>query len=435
MAQMKLIATGDVFITRRIPKDGYPGFDRLQQLIQSHDVAFTNLEMTFHHCEGYPNAVSGGTWAMTDPVMLDDVQRFGFNIYNTANNHSCDYSHGGVLATIRHLKERNMLFSGTGANLGEASKPCYLETPHGRVALISCCSTTVETAAAGAQSGDLTGRPGLNRVACVTTYHLDKAHFAMAKELAAVSTVNSAQERTISLGYAPPFPQGKLPFGSVMFVEDDRCFVETKPHPRDMARIEAEIREARRQADIVLVSLHTHDCVNGEGHLVPEAQQVFSRRCVDAGAHAVLAHGPHELRGIEIYKGAVLFHGLGNFLFETETVEFQPADAYINKGMPLDTKVGAYMDERSQNGTRGFGVQEWIWKSVAAGFTMEDGKIKQVQLHPIDLGQKLPRSRKGRPVLSGDMGTLQYLQTLSAPFGTAIRMEDGVGYIDLEAEV
>jgi hypothetical protein len=33
------------------------------------------------------------------------------------------------------------------------------------------------------------------------------------------------------------------------------------------------------------------------------------------------------------------------------------------------------------------------------------------------------------------MGTLQYLQTLSAPFGTAIRMEDGVGYIDLEAEV
>lgn len=431
MSKTTFLATGDVFITRRLPEEGYEGFDELSACIKGHDVAFTNLEMTFHNCEGYPNAVSGGTWAMTSPVMLDDVQRFGFNIYNTANNHSCDYSHGGVLATIKHLQERNMIFSGTGATLGEASKPCYLETKHARVALISCCTTIKESSPAGAQSADLPGRPGLNPMRCVRTYHLDKAHFAMAKELAAVSGVNSAQERTIRLGYGVPFPEGKLPFGNVQFVEDDRCFVETKPHAKDMARIENEIREARRQADVVLVSIHSHESTGVETNIPTEFLEIFSRSCIDAGADAVLGHGPHELRGIEIYKGGVIFYSLGNFIFETETVEFQPADAYMNKGLPLDTKVGAYMNERSANGTRGYGVQEWIWKSVMAGFTMEDGRITQVQLHPIELGQHKSRGQKGKPTLTHDENTLTYLAGLSAPYGTTVRIENGTGYIDL----
>ena len=42
------IATGDSFITRRIPAQGYSGFKDLKTLIEKHDVRFTNLEMTFH---------------------------------------------------------------------------------------------------------------------------------------------------------------------------------------------------------------------------------------------------------------------------------------------------------------------------------------------------------------------------------------------------
>ena len=83
---LKVIATGDMFITRRIAKEGYEGFDQIRDCIMAHDVKFSNLEMTFHRQEGYPAAVSGGTWAMMDPEALDDVQRFGFNLYNTANN-------------------------------------------------------------------------------------------------------------------------------------------------------------------------------------------------------------------------------------------------------------------------------------------------------------------------------------------------------------
>ena len=431
MSQTTFLATGDMFITRRIPENGYEGFDRLRTCIRSHDVAFTNLEMTFHDREGTPNAVSGGTWAMAEPAMLDEVRRFGFNLYNTANNHSCDYSSDGLMATIGHLKARNMVFSGTGATLSDASRPCYLETRGHRVALISVSSTLIPTDVPADPTGNLPGRPGLNPLRYTRLYHLDEAHFAAAEELVAVSGVNIPRERSARNGYANPLPEGRLTLGSAEFVKDSRCYIESVCNAKDLTRIEAEIQEARRQADVVLVSLHAHECDGLETNVPSQFVEVFCRSCIDAGATAVLGHGPHELRGIELYKGGVIFYSLGNFLFQTETVAFQPWDAYSNKNMAPDTKVGQYMDHRSQNGTRGFAVREWIWKSVMAGFTVVDGKLTQIQLYPIDLGQHKTRGQKGTPVLSEDPGILTYLTRLSEPYGTHIRIEDAVGFIDL----
>ena len=136
MAKTTFMAAGDCFITRRIPECGYEGYEALETFIKDHDVRFLNLESTFHNYEGYPAAESGGTWARSDPRTLDDIKEMGFNIFTTANNHSGDFGEGGVLATIRHLEERDMIFSGTGKNLGDASKPCYIETRNSRVALI-----------------------------------------------------------------------------------------------------------------------------------------------------------------------------------------------------------------------------------------------------------------------------------------------------------
>ena len=61
---------------------------------------------------------------------------------------------------------------------------------------------------------------------------------------------------------------------------------------------------------------------------------------------------------------------------------------------------------------------------------MEDGRITQVRLHPISLGMGQPRTRRGTPV-PGDEGVLRHLAELSRPFGTNIRIEDNIGYIDL----
>lgn len=425
------IAAGDAFITRRFPEGGYSGFAAIRDCIMRHDVKFCNLEMTFHDSEGYPAAFSGGTWAMADPVMLDDMRSYGFNIWNTANNHSCDYSHGGVLATIENLRARGMIFSGTGANLAEASRACYLETAHGRIALISASSSFHESGMAGGQSAELIGRPGLNPLRFDTIYHLTPEHYSMVEELAKTTKINASAERSIKNGYRVPFPEGKMPLGKAMFQKDVNDWTESKPNSQDMERIAAEIEEARRQADYVLVSLHSHE-TDGESSNVPAMFiETFCRTCVDHGADAVIGHGPHELRGIEIYNGRPIFYSVGNFLFETETVSVQPYDAYMNRKMPLDTKVGAYMDDRSKNGTSGYGVLPEIWEAVLAAWTAEDGRITEVRLYPISLGMDMPRSQKGVPVLSRDEKTLRYLADLSITYGTKIEIRDGVGVINI----
>jgi len=429
--KITFIATGDAFITRHIPHEGYDGYEDICECIKQHDVKFSNLEMTFHNQEGVPAAVSGGTWAMADPALLDDIKAMGFNIYNTANNHSCDYSHGGVLATIKNLKERDMIFSGTGKNLQDASRPCWLETGKGRIALISVCSTFDTSAIAGGQSGDVAGRPGLNPLRHSVIYHVDKQHYDMVNELEELTKINALKNHSIKNGYSNPFKEGTMPFGSSTFVLDDRNWTESIPNEADMKRIKDEIQEARKQADIVLVSIHAHE-MKGDDTKVPDMFiETFSRECIDAGANAVIGHGPHELRGIEIYKGGVIFYSLGNFIFETETVELQPYDAYVNKNMPVDTKVGSYMDQRSKNGTVGYGVLPEIWNSVMAAWTMENGRITQVQLYPIELGMHLGRSQKGVPRMSRDEKILEYLNNLSKPYGTNIKIANGVGFIDL----
>ena len=431
MKKITFIATGDAFITRRFPKGGYEGFECIRDKIGQYDVKFSNLEMTFHNEEGYPAAFSGGTWAMADPRTLDDMKSFGFNLYNTANNHSCDYSHGGVLATIKNLRDRDMVFAGTGKNLAEASKPCYLETKNGRIALIAVSSTFHEAGMAGGQSSELAGRPGLNPLRYETIYHVTEKNYKKAEELAAITKINASMDRSVKNGYQNAPEPGTLPFGKYKFILDKEDWIESRPLQTDMERVEKEIIEAKKQADIVLVSFHGHE-TDGEDTTVPSMfLEIFARKCVDAGANAVIGHGPHELRGIEIYRGIPIFYSLGNFLFETETVEKQPYDAYVNKKMPVDTKVGAYMDARSKNGTAGYGVLPEIWTSVMAGWTMENGRVTEIQLYPISLGMTEKRSVKGVPVMSGDKKILEYLAYLSRPYGTRINIENGVGVIKI----
>lgn len=431
MGKTTFIAAGDAFVTRRLPKGGYEGFAPLKELIESHDVAFLNLESTFHDNECSPAAESGGTWAMSDPNTLDDMKEYGFNLFNTANNHSGDFGIEGVLATVRNLKQRDMVFSGTGKDLGQAAKACYLEVKGARVALISCCSSMSNSFRAGAQSGEMPGRPGLNPMRYSKIYHLDPEHFEMAQKVAAASGINAAQEKSVRNGYSLPPKEGTLSFGGNAFVLDERCWVESVCNKQDLKRITDEVAEAKRQADVVLVSIHSH-VLDGADNTQPALfLQTFSKACIDAGADVIIGHGPHELQPIEKYKGGLILYSIGNFIFQTETVEFQPWDAYANKNMPLDTKVGAYMDARSAGGTRGYAVQWPIWNAVLPSWTMEDGKITELKLYPYDLGMKLPRSQKGVPVLNGSEEVLTYIRDMSKPFGTEMDIENGVATVRL----
>lgn len=91
----------------------------------------------------------------------------------------------------------------------------------------------------------------------------------------------------------------------------------------NIAPAQAAVREAARSSDIVVVSFHggaegsAHQNVpNGTETYFGEARgdlRRFTHAVVDAGAHLVLGHGPHVVRGMEMYKGRLIAYSLGNF--------------------------------------------------------------------------------------------------------------------------
>ena len=101
----------------------------------------------------------------------------------------------------------------------------------------------------------------------------------------------------------------------------------TYPFAYDLLDVDgsaAVVDSLRPLVDLLFVTFHGG--AEGVGALhVPEAAESlgreprgelrrWARAVVDAGADAVVGHGPHVLRGIEFYRGVPIVYSLGNFL-------------------------------------------------------------------------------------------------------------------------
>ncbi len=83
------------------------------------------------------------------------------------------------------------------------------------------------------------------------------------------------------------------------------------------------IAAARAESDIVIVSFHggaegsTHQHVaEGDEMFLGEDRgdlRRFAHAAIDAGAQLVIGHGPHVVRGMEVYRNRLIAYSLGNF--------------------------------------------------------------------------------------------------------------------------
>ena len=85
----------------------------------------------------------------------------------------------------------------------------------------------------------------------------------------------------------------------------DRTSVSLSLDDRDAAEICDAIARARQQAEAVIVSVHSHEPANDSDGPAPFLR-TFAHQAIDAGAALVVSHGPHRVRGIEVYKGAAI---------------------------------------------------------------------------------------------------------------------------------
>ena len=434
---------GDAMITRRMSPFKEEGFLKLTELLKAADVSVVNLEMLFHDYESTWNW-SSATYTRSDPSNLKELKWMGIDAVTTANNHSFDFSEEGFLTTLEHCHDIELPQAGGGRNIDLARSPVYVDSPRGRVAVMSASSTYSETSRAGPGRPDFPGRPGINALRHQLVHKVERDVFDALTKANQELGYQEAKENQRSFGFrglSEALDGGtELEFLEKKFVVGEEFAVNTSVNQDDLRGIGNWIRGAQKQADWLMYSVHCHESGSeGEFHggsrlSPPEFLEEFARWTIDQGCALFAGHGPHFLRGIEIYKNRPIFYSLGNFIFQNESVLWLPDESYRLFGLGYDQTPGDYLDTRSGGGKRAFAGDPVFWQSVVAVCNYAGGDLKEILLYPIDMGFGRPVAQRGRPVLAeGTIAqqTLKWLQDVSRPYGTAISIEGDMGVIRL----
>jgi poly-gamma-glutamate synthesis protein (capsule biosynthesis protein) len=433
MKRISLVATGDALITLKQSVHEEPNFLKLVEVIRNADVGITNLEMLLHDYDEdcYPAAECGGTYARAPPELLEDLIWMGFEIFCTANNHSLDYMYGGLFSTIDWLTAYGVTYAGTGKDLAEARRPAYRDTGNGRVAIISAASTFANFGRAGDARRDMKGRPGLNPLRYDKWYEARSETIDKLKEVFSELKLEEVHQE-----------EDSYHFLGNKFIPGENPGLHSKTQNGDREGNLESIREASKQGDWVIFSLHAHEGRDGDSEQPAEFFEEFAREAIDEGAHAFIGHGHHAMRGIEIRDKRPIFYSLGNFIFQNETVEKMPADFYNRYSLnPYDGIPSTAYDARHESSpTPGRSSHVWFtknekyWISILPYMEFEGDQLRELKLYPIELGQDKPRSQRGRPMMAeGGLADkiLDIIKDLSEPYGTQITNKDGIGVVSL----
>lgn len=260
-----LMAVGDLVLDEPDP-DFY--FAPSTEVLQSADLAIGQIEVP--HTTSVESASVDVPAPPADPAHVAAIARAGFGIATLAGNHIYDCGRQGIADTIRLCREAGLATTGAGMNLAEAQEPAVVQLNGRSLAVVNVnCVGPRESWATSEKAGSAF-------VKVLTHYELDSAN-----------------------------PGG--PPSIYSFCE-----------PRSLRDFTGLVERARQRADIVIVALH-----KGIGHMpveIADYEYEISHAAVDAGAHAVIAHHAHIMRGIEIYRGVPIFHGLGNFVTVTRAL-------------------------------------------------------------------------------------------------------------------
>lgn len=420
VSPITIAAAGDCILTRRVSQITDPAFLEMVQLLRDADCAYGNCELVMADAEpGFPTAAGSSLSVVASPRIADEFAWLGFDIVGTANNHSTDYGVEGIRTTRASLDRVGIAHAGTGLNLQEAATPAYVDTPAGRVALVNCASTFQSWSPAVAARGDFKGVPGLNPIRLERRYQLDAAAFA------ALGTAARSLSRVV-----PVSPAGADPLRWLghTFVSGATSDVLSSAAAADVKRVTDAVAVARRNARIVLVSIHAHESY-GTLDTPDKFLQPFARACIDAGADAFFGAGPHVTWGIEVYKKRPICYSLGDFFFQYETVRGYAADTYEAFGLD-----GQNLDHSRASDAIALPPDQALWESILPVMTFSDDGLQQMRLHPVTSDMHQPRYVRGTPVVAAGAAAercVTRVATLSKTYGTTVEFDGRQGLVRL----
>ncbi len=429
-----LAAVGDLILNQPESQYAAPRFQAALAILRRADAAFGNFEGTalrLSRSRAYPAAENGGAWLIDSPAVPGDLRRMGIGLVSRANNHATDWGVAGMLETDERLDRAGIVHAGSGRSLGAALAPHYLSTRRGRVGLVSIASSFTPMSRAMDALGAAPARAGIAALRASEWVVLPPAQFARLQKLrAAIVAGMPAAERA---ELPKEKQQDRIDFFGRSFLRGRHFGLHFKLNAGDRKGFLMAIRQAKEDSDFVIATIHAHDPGNWSMQ-PPDFLPRLAHAAIDAGADEFIGHGPHQLRGIEIYRGKPIFYSLGNFFFQSSMESPVGPDEYaywkLNPAAATDEEQNAALDRKWFTGRR------W-YESVIAVSRFEHGRVAEIRLYPVTLGATRRAADRGLPRLAAAAEArriLERLQRLSAPFHTRITIAGRVGILRAAAK-
>jgi hypothetical protein len=257
-----LYAAGDVGPT---VCDPIKAFDHVISKLKEADIRFCQLERVFSE-RGAVQVQSGAFHSRVPPDFMDGIASAGFNIVSLASNHSGDWGPDALMDTLELCHKKEIATIGAGRNIDEARRPAMVHKHGVRIAFLAYCSV------------------------------LREGYWATENRAGAVPLRASTYYEQME--YQP----GTAPR------------IVTIPNQDDVCSMRKDICEARKQADVVIVSLHWG--IHLRPKIIAMYQPTVGHQAIEAGADIVIGHHAHMIKGIEVYKGKAIFYSIGNFVMD-----------------------------------------------------------------------------------------------------------------------
>jgi poly-gamma-glutamate synthesis protein (capsule biosynthesis protein) len=261
--ELALLACGDVGPIHE-PISAYP--ELVRSVLAEADIRFAQVERIYSSV-GTLQTQAGNGHSRCDPTYASVLTDCGFDVVSVASNHAMDWGWEALEDSMRLLQSKGIQTVGCGRNLQEARRPAIVERKDISIAFLAYCSVLREGYAAGAK------RPG----------------------------VAPLRARTY---YEPVDYQAGVPPRIV-----------TQPNEKDLENMAADVASAKKQWDVVVVSLHWG--VHYVPRIIADYQPTAAKVAFDSGADLILGHHAHVPKAIGVIDGKVCYYSLSNFIMST----------------------------------------------------------------------------------------------------------------------
>ena len=328
--KLTLLAVGDNLLYMKNPDKMYAS---CAPVLRSGDIVAAQLETP---CTDRPAVSPLWGWGMgTKPPngyelkRLGSLRSAGFNVINLAGNKIWDAGVPGIEDTLNELRNLGIAPVGAGMDIDEARTPAIIERKGTKVGFLSYNCVGPREAWANPL------KPGCAWIRVLTTYELDH----------------------MTPGGMPTI----------------YTFAETE----SVKAMCDDIHNLRPQCDVLVV--HFHKGLGMQHIKLAAYEQQVSYAAIEAGADLVLAEHAHSLRGVELYRGKAIFHGLGQFVpFDPEAKPTPSSPWLVERQQKLFIEIFGQELKESE----AWPVAPNSMFTIIAKFIIAKGKIMRVGFLP-----------------------------------------------------